>query len=260
MRLVRPLLQWSDAPAAHIEGPISATFAPSDVTSEPQPLRGLAVTLGAQVHRQLQRLRPPEYLALEAVSSSAMLQALKVLANAGPVRSPPRFVPLTFEEPPPAPTESTLGLGRGIRGRAIRGIRFFVTATSAVPGGGPPVAPQVTLRAAAQTSPWALAQAISSERRFHRAEVPVVVEAACSRRHALVLCLALAQAQQLALKQCNPEHLLSCSARVARRDGKPTMPAIGAATMDGRGGDGIKPVPRTPRVLRISVWTADVVT
>eukprot|EP00933_Yihiella_yeosuensis_P035491 TRINITY_DN29047_c3_g1_i1.p1 TRINITY_DN29047_c3_g1~~TRINITY_DN29047_c3_g1_i1.p1 ORF type:complete len:268 (+),score=44.41 TRINITY_DN29047_c3_g1_i1:142-945(+) len=240
LRLQKPLPRWN-APASTLKGfekelPLTGPFA------------------STELFRQLERLRPPKHLVLEAVGSHAVLRAFKALANSGPLREPARFVAVEFEAPPPPPTPGQARLSRSLSGRAIRGIRFFVAPASAAPGAVPPERPLDTLQVAGKTDVMALAKAISVERKMRDRVTPVTVETMCTRRHALVLCKALAKAQQLAFMTGDPERLISCTAYVTKLKSPELQSGGRDEEHELRNTNGSVDV---PRLLRVFIWTPD---
>ncbi|CAE8599898.1 unnamed protein product [Polarella glacialis] len=97
----------------------------------------------------------------------------------------------------------------------------------------------------------ALAHAISMERKLRDVKTPVAVEATCSRQHALVLCKALAKAQQLAFMTQDPERYLSCTAYITKLEHPPEDAAAGK--------EGDASALGVPRLLRVFVWAPDCV-
>lgn len=186
----------------------------------------------ALVRSWLRNTRPPACLALEAVGSYAMLRALKALSGAGTLRTKPRFVPVWFEFPPPAP-EDEQAQRSAHPGRPVRGIRFFFAKASQAPGAAEEGSAEALaarswpMRVSANTGVEGLARAVFSERKLRSEPVPVVLEASCSRRHALVICQALATAQQLAFQERKENVRLSCTVHVTNvsAEGPPVAPA-----------------------------------
>ncbi|CAK8988039.1 unnamed protein product [Durusdinium trenchii] len=87
----------------------------------------------------LDRLRPPNHLALEAIGPAAIFRALKALASSGPLREPARFVPVNFEVSSQSFSQSSSQISQNSdvgdsdqegRGRRKRGIRFLVAPAS----------------------------------------------------------------------------------------------------------------------------------
>lgn len=223
--------------------------------------------------RHLARLRPGYYLAVEAVGRQAMLQALKAIANSGPLSAPTRFTPLLFEEPPPSPPASlqlddvsTENGGdaaaegpldsRRRHSRPVRGIRFFLAHASAAPDApprGPALADVAPTRVTATTCVKGLAHAVSTERRMRSGSTPVILEALCTARHALVLCQALVHAQLLASSTGDLARRFNCTACVTY---VPWDAHSGLRLREG--GARADAPPTAPRLLRIFVWGAGV--
>jgi len=176
------LLQLRVLRRAQPGAPAGALFGPIE------PLRSYN-----HLAKWLEKLRPPNHLALEAVGTTAMLKALKALAKSGPLREPARFVPMHLE------VEGERRSNEGRNGGALRGIRFLVAPASAAddPWGAWSSLPP--LRVAAKTDVVRLARALLLERKMRSRKMPILLEATCSRRHAYIVCKALAKAQQLSM-------------------------------------------------------------
>lgn len=130
--------------------------------------------------------------------------------------------------------------------RAARGVRFFVARERNLTlDAGPRELWPPPLRVSAQTDMQALARAISVERKLSRRSTPVVLEAACSRRHALILCQALAYAQRIAWRHGRDDLRLSCVSHV--------VSALPPGGCQAGGAEG-----EQAKLLCVLVWEADV--
>eukprot|EP00927_Polykrikos_kofoidii_P064332 TRINITY_DN59488_c0_g1_i1.p1 TRINITY_DN59488_c0_g1~~TRINITY_DN59488_c0_g1_i1.p1 ORF type:complete len:269 (+),score=34.84 TRINITY_DN59488_c0_g1_i1:81-887(+) len=233
--------------------------------------------IGAELHRRLCQ-RPPESLALEAIGRTAVLRALKAVATASSTKRPLRFVPVAFECDADLPDDALTGRGRRGRSRATRGIRFFLAPWSVGPrtvsdgcveGQEPP-----PLRVSAQTDVGALAQALITERRYRDRSSPVILEAVCTAWHSLVICQALAVAQQLAFRSRDHTRRFTCSTRVSSssltlstpspatapmlpRRTQATIP-IDDAIVENAGTDDCHVVSqKSPRFVQVLVWSQE---
>eukprot|EP00434_Breviolum_minutum_P019160 symbB.v1.2.016885.t2/scaffold1299.1/size126157/7 len=110
----------------------------------------------------------------------------------------------------------------GRNGGVLRGIRFLVAPASAAddPWGAWSSLPP--LRVAAKTDVVRLARALLLERKMRSRKMPILLEATCSRRHAYIMCKALAKAQQLSMLLSTEPSGISCMARVTKRHGPHT--------------------------------------
>eukprot|EP00445_Apocalathium_hangoei_P016929 CAMPEP_0203899720 /NCGR_PEP_ID=MMETSP0359-20131031/42094_1 /ASSEMBLY_ACC=CAM_ASM_000338 /TAXON_ID=268821 /ORGANISM="Scrippsiella Hangoei, Strain SHTV-5" /LENGTH=114 /DNA_ID=CAMNT_0050823029 /DNA_START=42 /DNA_END=386 /DNA_ORIENTATION=+ len=111
----------------------------------------------------------------------------------------------------------------------------------------------------------ALARTVLVERKHRVASMPVVLETTCSRRHALILCQALARAQQIRHRWGYEGLGLSCTAQVAYAKSVASSSSadasasehsrLGSVASDSASSGGRQ----EPRLLRIFVWTSDYV-
>eukprot|EP00434_Breviolum_minutum_P019159 symbB.v1.2.016885.t1/scaffold1299.1/size126157/7 len=130
----------------------------------------------------------------------------------------------------------------GRNGGVLRGIRFLVAPASAAddPWGAWSSLPP--LRVAAKTDVVRLARALLLERKMRSRKMPILLEATCSRRHAYIMCKALAKAQQLSMLLSTEPSGISCMARVTKRHGPHTpMDEVG----------------NTATIIRVMVWNSE---
>ncbi|CAL1143483.1 unnamed protein product [Cladocopium goreaui] len=125
------------------------------------------------------------------------------------------------------------------RGQALRGIRFLVAPASVDDDPWTVWSSVPPLRVAATADVVRLARAVLLERRMRSRQMPILLEATCSRRHAYVMCKALARAQQLSMLLSSEPSGISCIARITKRYG-PHTPTDEAGN--------------TARLIRVMVW------
>lgn len=190
---------------------------------------------------------PPGSMALEASGGQALLRALKVLSKCGSPSEPGRWVPVHFKEPNPL-VVNHIGY-QGLQKPWLSGVRFFVSWNSTGGSSEELKEPSAWLRVAAKTKVGALARAIAAERQRMRRSGLLGLEASCSPRHATVISEALAWAQELAFRSEDTRNHISCTVQIVEQQkGLKHEPDEEAP----------KGKERTPRLIRVKVWPADI--